>query len=195
MGYPKVWAICRACPSNPHCCKCYKAVGPGETIHRTKAHNYINVDEQGPRSERDVLVARKYTFCTPCVDATEELYRQRAPLLKIECAVCERVMTGRLTPRMRNWDEREFDEQRYGLCSGDCTKVYNRKIRHVRRDAVVCKVCGQRFEKSRSDAVTCSNTCRQRRFRMRRARDPGGAARAKAGIIERRAGARSRSTW
>jgi hypothetical protein len=49
------------------------------------------------------------------------------------------------------------------------TKVLDRATVHT------CEQCGRRFTGVRSDAVYCSNACRQRAYRQRGGGGPGGA--------------------
>ena len=55
-------------------------------------------------------------------------------------------------------------------CCDDCLrKVTNERARLRRRvihKDTTCEVCGKTFTPKRSDAVTCSNKCRQRLFRL-----------------------------
>jgi hypothetical protein len=84
------------------------------------------------------------------------------------CPVCERPVYdalgdrygGRRDPRLRP------------LCSTRCSSVYYSRRRQgwsaeaLTRD---CATCGERFEATRRDAVTCSPACRQKAYRRRAA--------------------------
>ena len=58
-------------------------------------------------------------------------------------------------------------------CSLRCARIarldYLKQERHQARKSRLCEVCKKSFVPQRSDAVTCSNACRQSLFRMRHA--------------------------
>jgi predicted nucleic acid-binding Zn ribbon protein len=57
------------------------------------------------------------------------------------------------------------------VCCDDCRRCMlnarARARRRVRHEPMNCAVCGRPFTPKRSDAVTCSNTCRQSLHRQR----------------------------
>lgn len=54
-------------------------------------------------------------------------------------------------------------------CCTDCEHTAamrrDRERHRIRHEPIVCTVCGKMFDPKRSDATTCSNRCRQARFR------------------------------
>jgi hypothetical protein len=58
--------------------------------------------------------------------------------------------------------------RRFEACSSKCRlAIHAREAKRPERKRV-CPVCRKKFVAPRSDAVTCSNACRQRRHRDRR---------------------------
>jgi len=55
------------------------------------------------------------------------------------------------------------------VCSYDCAAERLNRRRRAKHEPRVCPVCGEAFTPTRSDAVTCSDRCRQR---LRRSRLP-----------------------
>jgi hypothetical protein len=57
------------------------------------------------------------------------------------------------------------------VCCTDCERsmrnARNRHRRRVRHQKRTCAACGERFVPKRTDAVTCSNACRQKMHRQR----------------------------
>jgi hypothetical protein len=82
-------------------------------------------------------------------------------LMRFRCEVCRRPMRW---PAVWPWRSRR-------VCCADCSRKvdneYNRLRRRVRHRERPCAACGVPFLPKRSDAVTCSNTCRQSLHRQR----------------------------
>ena len=55
------------------------------------------------------------------------------------------------------------------FCSHSCRSWYHSRLRSarlaVRRGKKVCELCGAEFTPKKSDAMTCSNACRQKKYR------------------------------
>jgi len=58
------------------------------------------------------------------------------------------------------------------VCCTDCHRALmrrrDRERKRVRHDEIICTECGKRFTPQRAGAETCSNRCRQARFRRTR---------------------------
>jgi hypothetical protein len=52
-------------------------------------------------------------------------------------------------------------------CSDECRKIYRRKRERVGSHEKTCEVCGREFTAARSDAKSCSPSCRQKAYRQR----------------------------
>jgi predicted nucleic acid-binding Zn ribbon protein len=100
--------------------------------------------------------------------ATRDELRWLDGLARFRCAGCGRAMRRWLWDRSR----RHSDGQR--VCCDDCRRsmlnARARARRRVRHESMNCAVCGRSFTPTRSDAVTCSNTCRQKLHRQRHSR-------------------------
>jgi predicted nucleic acid-binding Zn ribbon protein len=87
-------------------------------------------------------------------------------LARWRCAGCGRAMRRWHPPEWR----RELS-QNQRVCCDDCRRCMlnarARARRRVRHEPMNCAVCGRPFTPKRSDAVTCSNTCRQSLHRQR----------------------------
>jgi predicted nucleic acid-binding Zn ribbon protein len=81
---------------------------------------------------------------------------------RCRCEACGRPLR---VDRHRVW----YHSQR--VCCDDCRRAMlnarARVRRRVRHEPMHCAVCGRSFTPKRNDAVTCSNTCRQKLHRQR----------------------------
>ncbi len=59
--------------------------------------------------------------------------------------------------------------RRYIYCCAECRDRVYRAVRKPKANAHSCDVCGVDFTPARSDSRTCSNACRQRAYRTRKA--------------------------
>ena len=85
--------------------------------------------------------------CEACVTAKERATATRS----VDCKGCGITMLSRL-----RW--------RGMTCSTRCAQRWLRQRRRVKN--LICKTCGLRFERSRTDAKFCSNACRQKAHRL-----------------------------
>ena len=74
------------------------------------------------------------------------------------CGACGRMVTA---PRSLL--------KKYWVCSRGCRKALRlrllREANEKRREGMICDACGAAFTPKRSDARTCSSTCRQKAYR------------------------------
>ena len=85
------------------------------------------------------------------------------------CQACSRPI---LYP-VRMATDRRHGLPKRALCSDRCSwYFYNRQRSERLAEARLldCAVCGERFQPSRADALTCSPACRQKAYRRRRVR-------------------------
>lgn len=87
------------------------------------------------------------------------------------------------TPNKQAWnrlrvanDQWEFLTLKQSTCCKAChTKALKQRAKgygRVQHDRIACEVCGKAFVPTKSTALTCSNTCRQKKFRrQQRAKD------------------------
>jgi hypothetical protein len=98
-------------------------------------------------------------ICEPCAHE-----RSRSPFTKWqtpgECDACHRPVTYETSGR----------ERRHAFCCLRCQQGYYNRLaveRNRTPGGKLCPICGQQFEASRRDAVTCSPACRQKAYRRR----------------------------
>jgi hypothetical protein len=68
-------------------------------------------------------------------------------------------------------DVERFRPRRYTVCSRRCATLARQQVRHEAeaeaRVGKTCPVCGEVFDATRRDAVTCRPACRQKAYRRR----------------------------
>lgn len=103
---------------------------------------------------------------------SEYSFHDREKLLRLRCAGCKRPMRVLVNKRHSRRHKRTIT-LRQRTCCGACYEEAQRQrlnaIRRVQHEEIDCEVCGNAFVPTKSTALTCSNTCRQKKFRQQRA--------------------------
>ena len=134
------------------CCECGRDIAPGEVIARI-----YQVQVGGLLG----TTRRLMVLCEDCARA----YRGRYFQEERTCAFC-----GRVVWRGRYWARRY--KRRVFCCERCQWSYYNARqvaSRAKDRAGAECVVCGQPFEPARAGALYCSDACRQRAYRQRKA--------------------------
>jgi len=136
------------------CGKCGRKLDRGETVWRV----YIGGLGHG-------IVGRIWTVAPVCGQCRPQYrrYLQEKP-----CENCARGVINEANER--RW------YRKYTVCSDRCEHEHRQSIKKQNRQQpdCVCGVCEKPFRPSRCDAVHCSNACRQRDYRRRKQKGPGG---------------------
>ena len=137
------------------CGRCGRAIGPDEPLYRAQEHvahgQMVSTNLCRDCAPPHARVPGEYVF----EDGYALPINEREP-----CEVCGRPVVWLYRPHWR----------RYSCCSVRCSRRrYNRArdeaSAHAREK--VCEVCGSEFFATRSDAKTCSPSCRQKSYRRR----------------------------
>lgn len=122
------------------CARCGKDLAPGEKVV--------------------VQQAEPWGMAPRCVDCAGSHERWQSPDRKGDCGGCGRPVV------LRNpwaWHRKHI------YCCTRCADVIFRKLRQRNPKPVACDGCDAKFTPSRADARFCSNACRQRDYRTRKA--------------------------
>jgi hypothetical protein len=137
------------------CADCFQPLMPTASV--TMVHRRVIIEDE------------EYLRVPICLTCWLLTLRDRAwhnDLRRFRCAACARPM--RIYHPSWWCHEPHLTER---VCCADCLRKANneraRLRRRVRHDEIVCQRCGGLFVPKRSDAVTCSNRCRQALHRQR----------------------------
>lgn len=159
---PRRWK--RVSPTASRCWLCDGDLGRHNVVYRTRVR--LGRGLYGGTSWTIVPLCRR---CRPVGPEPWQAWSwDRGPE---PCQTCSRPVLNQVTRRVR----------RHTFCSDTCEKEYHiqRQAAERRRKADLekrCPVCEEDFTAGRSDARYCSNACKQRAYRRRKAGKPEGVS-------------------
>lgn len=154
---PRRWK--RPSPTASRCWLCDGPLGRHNVVYRTRV-----------RLGRGLYGGTSWTvvpLCRQCRPVGPEPWQawswDRGPK---PCQTCSRPVLNQVTRRLR----------RHTFCSERCEREYHvaRQTEKRRRESdrdKTCATCEREFTATRSDARYCSNACRQKAYRLRKAQD------------------------
>jgi Zn-finger nucleic acid-binding protein len=171
----KAWSLaCEASDSAGMCGCCGRELYAGVPAY-FGAEVYVGIWPLPPSySTKPQVCAPEYVrtvLCRSC--APEWLSPERDDVVTQLCAHCEGAMVSRL----------EHSALRNTFCSDHCNLTYQDQLRREKKAEAnqrrrekraeerkkVCEVCGETFTATRRDAKTCSDGCKQKAYRQRKA--------------------------
>jgi hypothetical protein len=166
--------ITRAAKSADICAECAAPLEPMDsvTMGNRRVHIAAYQHPLGMHVKAHNKIVR-VPICIHCSLTSEDgsvYWRKRCLMEEIthrgRCLGCARPMRLRLRGRWHRL--RKLTDR---TCCDDCRRTavrhYDRERHRVKHEPRPCAACGNEFTPKRSDAITCSNRCRQRAFRQR----------------------------
>lgn len=138
------------------CAECGRELPPGEPISRFP-YRELGHTVNGPDWHTVTLAAT----CLECAKVKARIGGLNLNAT-VTCERCGRVIV------CADWEPERYTRP---VCSAECRNAIRRTDRKMSRELhkVECQECGELFSPKRSDAVWCSNACRQRAYRKRKA--------------------------
>jgi hypothetical protein len=143
------------------CADCFQPLAPTASVTMARRPVRLKALSRHEPRERWLTVP----ICVACWLLT--VRRFVGDIERFRCEGCGRPMRARLPYRRLHHTER--------CCCEDCQRLTTNtrareRRRRVQHSEIACEVCGKDFVPTRSDARTCSNTCRQKRHRQAHSR-------------------------